>query len=217
MISNENNFEELNKTYSYHNNYDKKIRWIQYHTQIDTVLKLSPSNLLEIGIGSGVVSNYLKKYIKVHTFDINRNLNPDTVGSVENLSKYFKNNQFDVVLCSQMLEHIPYNKFDDCLKQIFNISKRFVILSLPHAAIHLRGNIAVMKNAKINFNITIPKPIKHKFYKGHYWEIGKLGFSRSKIRKHLKEYFNILNEFGMQEDPYYRFYVMEKKNDKRKM
>ncbi len=44
-----------------------------------------------------------------------------------------------------------------------------------------------------------------------------LAIAKDFFRKYLKEYFNIISEFGMQEDPYYRFYIMEKKNDKRKI
>lgn len=204
-------FDESKKSYSYYNNYDKKIRWIQYHHQIDQVLKLSPKNVLEIGIGNKVVSDYLSKYTKIKKFDINPNLLPDVVGSVENISKHFKPNSFDVVLCSQVLEHVPFNKFDRCLSQIKDISNKYVILSLPHAAIHIRGNFSIFKNFQLKLNLTIPRPIKHKFYLGHYWEIGKKHYSKKLLRKHLKKYFDIKLEYGMSEDPYYRFYILEKK------
>lgn len=206
-------YNECKKEYSYYNQYDDKIRWIQYHTQIDQVLKLNPKKVLEIGIGNNVVSDYLKKYTAVHTLDINKKLRPDTVGSVENIEKYFKKNSFDLILCSQILEHLPFKKFDSVLKQIKDISKRYVILSLPHSGIHLRGNFSIFHRFRINFNLTIPKPIKHVFYKGHYWEIGKKDFSKKFIRKHLEKFFKIKKEFGMKEDPYYRFYLLEKKNE----
>ena len=207
------NYNECKKEYSFYNQYDDKIRWIQYHTQIDQVLKLNPKKVLEIGIGSKVVSDYLNRYIKVHTFDINRKLNPDTVGSVESIEKYFKKDSFDLVLCSQMLEHLPFEKFESFLRQIRNITKKYVVLSLPYSGIHLRGNFSMFHRFRINFNLTIPKPVKHIFYKGHYWEIGKKNFSKKSIRRHLENFFKIKKEFSMQEDPYYRFYILEKKNE----
>ncbi|MAG52584.1 MAG: methyltransferase type 11 [Nanoarchaeota archaeon] len=210
-VSKKGFYDESKKNYSYHNNYDKKIRWIQYHHQIDQVLKLSPKKVLEIGIGNKVVSDYLSKYVNIKKFDINSNLSPNVVGSVENLSNHFKTNSFDVVLCSQVLEHLPFEKFDLCLKQIRDVSKKYVILSLPHAAIHIRGNISVLKNFNLKLNLTIPRPIKHKFYLGHYWEIGKANYSKKLIHKHLRKYFDIKSEYGMPEDPYYRFYILEKK------
>ena len=54
--------------------------------------------MLEIGIGNGFVSKYLKeRKIKVTTVDIDERLNPDIAGSVLELP--FAKGSFDVVAC----------------------------------------------------------------------------------------------------------------------
>jgi hypothetical protein len=45
----------------YLKSYDTKGRFISYWHQIDEIFKLSPENVLEIGIGNRFVSDYLKK------------------------------------------------------------------------------------------------------------------------------------------------------------
>ena len=90
--------------------YDTKARFISYWHQIDEIVQFNPTTILEIGIGNGFVSDYLKKrsyYIK--TIDIDERLNPDYIGNVLNLP--FDDNSFQVVSCCEVLEHIPYENF----------------------------------------------------------------------------------------------------------
>jgi len=88
--------------------------WISYWYQINEVLELKPESLLVIGIGDRIVVDILEKEIsEIKTFDIDENLKPDVIGSVENLP--FKDNQFDVILCAEVLEHLPFEKFEKCL------------------------------------------------------------------------------------------------------
>ena len=45
----------------YYKNYDTKERFCSYWHQIQEILSLNPKNTLEIGIGNGFVSKYLKQ------------------------------------------------------------------------------------------------------------------------------------------------------------
>ena len=63
--------------------YDSKERFISYWHQLNEIFKLKPSNVLEIGIGYGLTSAYLKNSgINVVTLDIKKEFNPDVPGSV---------------------------------------------------------------------------------------------------------------------------------------
>lgn len=102
--------------------------------QISAVHAESPANVLEIGKGNGFVSDFLKKAgFNVTTFDINERLEPDVVGSVTELASHFPENSFDLVLCAEVLEHIPFESFEAAISQIARVSKRRVILTLPRA------------------------------------------------------------------------------------
>ena len=67
----------MSQVYKFHQ-YDYKDRWVSYWHQIDEVLKLEPKTVLEIGIGNGLVTEYLKKHgVEVKTLDIEKKLNPN--------------------------------------------------------------------------------------------------------------------------------------------
>ncbi len=102
--------------------------------QISAVYAESPTNILEIGKGNGFVSDFLSKAgFSVTTFDINERLEPDVVGSVTELASCFPHDSFDLVLCAEVLEHIPFDSFETAVTQIAAVSKRRVILTLPRA------------------------------------------------------------------------------------
>jgi len=185
-------------------------RWASYWHQINEILKLSPQSVLIIGNGDGIVSEVLKKSIKqVKTFDIESKLEPDIIGSVDDIT--LSNNSFDVVLCCEVLEHLPFKKFEKCLEEIKRIAKKDIVLSLPHFGPSIKFSFKILFIKEIKFSFKIPFLITHKFNGEHYWEIGKKGYSSRKIRKILNKYFKIKKEFIPFESQYHHFYVLEKK------
>jgi len=198
----------MDKYYQFYN-YEYKDRWISYWHQIDEILKLKPQNILEIGVGTRTVCNYLKNQgLKVKTFDLDENRNPDVVGSVDDMP--FENNSFDLVLCAEVLEYLKFNKFEKCLIELKRVSRGDVVLSLPHFGppLKLRFKIPFLKEIKIAWKI--PYHPKHGLNGVHYWEIGKKGYSSNKIRNIIKKYFKIKKEFIPFENQYHHFYILEK-------
>ncbi len=176
-----------NNQYSFQK-YVYLLRWVSYWHQINEVLKLNPKSTLIVGKGDGIVGEILKKYIsEVKTLDLEKGLSPDIIGSVENIP--LQNNSFDLILCAEVLEHLLFEKFEKSLSELKRITKKCVILSLPHFGppIKLSFKIPFLKEVKIAFKI--PYLIKHKTNGGHYWEIGKRRYQSSKIRKIIKKYF----------------------------
>jgi len=193
--------------------YDSKERFINYWNQINSVIKIKPLKVLEIGVGNGFVSNYLKKQgIKIISVDIDSRLKPNFICSVTNLSKKFKPNSFDTVLCCEVLEHLPFTKFHTALYEIYSISSKNVILSLPYIAGHIYFSIKLPNLKLLRIDLRIPFFWrKHKFDGQHYWEIGKKGFSLRTIKKELSNYFNITKIFYPLEDKDHLFFILEKK------
>lgn len=194
--------------------YDSKERFACYWHQINEVLKTKPKSVLEIGVGNRFVSDYLKKQgIKVTTADIDKRLKPDVVCSVTDLSKKFKENSFDTILCCEVLEHIPFSQFEKCLKEMSKITKRNVIISLPYdyfisLFIHLR--LPFLKDLKLN--LRIPNYHKVHIFSGeHYWEVDKLGYSIKKIKSIVEEQFKINNFFYSKDNPYHLFFALNKR------
>ena len=189
--------------------YDHKNRWISYWHQIDEVLELKPQSVLEIGVGNKVVSNYLKDQgVKVVTLDIDPNLKPDVTASAVKMP--LDSDSFDVVLCAEALEHLPFEQFEESLKELKRVSKKNIVLSLPHFGHSLKFSFKIpfIKEKKISVRLAFP--IKHEFNGEHYWEIGKRGYPPKKIRNILRKYFKIRKEFIPFENQYHHFFVLEK-------
>ncbi len=76
------------------------------------------TNILEIGVGKGFLRQCFQLFPHIsHTaIDIAEDLHPDYVGSVTEMP--FKDKQFDVVVCGEVLEHLPFTEFLPALKEI---------------------------------------------------------------------------------------------------
>lgn len=198
-------------------------RWNSYYQQIIEVLNCQENckNVLYIGMGDGIVTDILKKTGKnVKTLDFDKALKPDYVGSVTEIKKALKKdwNKFDVILCCQVLEHIPFSEFDNTIKQLAECTKKRLIISLPNA------------NKKITFSVTGLRPlgnrkklllIKRHMKENwdidrdgnheHYWEIDAKGCPTQKeIVKILKSHIPRLGYYTLFENPYHMFFVLDK-------
>jgi len=194
--------------------YDTKERFISYWHQINEIIKLTPQQVLEIGLGNRFVSTYLKeRRINITTLDIDKKLNPDVAGNV--LEIPFTDNYFDAVACYEVLEHLPYENFTEALSEIFRVSKLYVILSIPDGSRVYRFYVHIPKVGIFKKLIPFPRlksPI-HNFDGEHYWEIGKAGYSLKKIITDIERTgFNIKKTYRIFEQPYHRFFILNVHN-----
>lgn len=191
--------------------YCKPSRMASYGYQIKEVINCKPKKLLEIGIGNGIVSYILKNFgLSVTTLDNNKNLKPDIVGSVLNIP--LPDSSFDLVLCCEVLEHLPYVEFKKALLEIYRVTRRFLILSLPDCTRYYRVELRLPK-LRCNYSKEVPfrRPQKHKFDGEHYWEIGKKGYSLANIRKSIvSTAFSIEKTYRIWEKPSHRMFVANK-------
>lgn len=203
---------QVPKDHYFNLEYDSKPRWVSYWYQIAEIIARNPKSVLEIGIGNGTVSDYLKKLgIKVTTCDFDKSLKPDVVGDIRKLP--FSKNSFDLVLCAEVLEHIPFKDFPRALSQIHRVTKESVVIALPHFSltnIYIGAKIIPFV-PKAEFGLKIDLPIKHKFLGEHYWEIGKRGYSLKAVnRTILKTGFTIEKCFYPKENPKHQFFILNK-------
>ena len=198
--------------------YDKssylcKERWVSYYWQTNLVKDLIGSGkILEVGIGNKLVSDCLSRNYEIKTADINSSLNPDFVASVEDLS-FAANGEYDLILCAEVLEHLPWDKFDKSLRELKRAAKKYVIISLPYwgYTFGLRLKLPLLGQKTVKFKINGLK--RHRFNGQHYWEIGKKGFPLGLIRKKISDSgLKIVGSFWDLDDPYHYYFVLEKKS-----
>lgn len=203
--------KQVDKTAYQFGKYTDLNRWVSYFHQIEQVLKTKPKTLLEVGVGDGVLRDYLKSNTEVlyTSLDIADDLKPDVVGSV--LKMPFADDSFDTVCAFEVLEHLPFDQFEVALAELKRVSKGNVILSLPHFGPPVKFLLKLPFLPQIKVAFKIPHPRLHVFDGQHYWEIGKRYFPLSKIRKVLSKHFVIKAEFVPFENQYHHFFILHKK------
>ena len=150
---------------------------LQYRCAIDT----GGESFLEIGPGPNIlhwllISNGLYSI----TSDIDIQLSPTVVSALPLLA--FKTGAVDVVLCFQVLEHLPFSMLSFSFMELSRVAKNYIIISLPDHTIKLS-----IKDRLHNIYYNLfhcpshwaPKKfIKHK---EHFWEIGLDNVKYTKI------------------------------------
>ena len=203
---------QVEPTHYFNKSYDTKERFIGYWHQVNEIVMLEPDSVIEIGIGSGFISKYLRERdINITTLDFDPNLNPDRVGSVLDIP--FEDNFFEVVACYEVLEHLPFENFNKALAEILRVSKSYAVLSLPDASRSYRFDMQIPKIGEIKRLIPLPrlKKLIHNFDGEHYWEIGKAGYPLKRILKDIKKAgFKIKKTYRLFEHPYHRFFILKK-------
>lgn len=193
--------------------YNTKDRWLSYWHQISEALEILPDAVLVVGKGSGFTENAIKQLSNmetdVFTLDINNAVNSDVVGDVARLP--FRNNAVDVIVCCQVLEHIPFEQFPPILHELHRVARRRIILSLPHKRKYIRITYRLPFLKERTFVLKHPLTIKHCSSRQHRWEIGR-GVSRKNVVHHLTRLFTIEKEYLNEMNCEHRFFVLSRKN-----
>ena len=126
--------------------YEQEIFWGKMkNSQIENAraeqtIKLIPPDvhrILDAGCGDGIISNRLAlsndfqviaidfsqaalKYVKVFTI----------LGTVDVLP--FSDRSFDLIICAEVLEHLPVDVYSRTLKQLQRVSDKYIIISVPN-------------------------------------------------------------------------------------
>ena len=213
MLSDSDEPKETEKQIHYFDiPYDNKGRFNSYWHQINEIISLKPERILEVGIGNGFVSKYLRdKGANIITLDCQSRLKPDVAGSIAALP--FESKSFNVVACYEVLEHLPYSNFSGALEEAYRVSDKNVILSIPdHTAVY-RFYLEVPVIKPIYKLVTRPfsKAIHHKFDGEHYWFIGKVNYPLKRIERDIKRTgFKIITTYRIWECHGQRFFVLQK-------
>lgn len=107
--------------------------------RINETLALIPqdcSSVLDVGCGDGRITNRLvSKYGRVCGLDGSeealKHVKSETVlGGVAPLP--FPDKSFDLVLCCEVLEHLPFETYPAALKELERVAKKYILISVPN-------------------------------------------------------------------------------------
>ncbi len=110
--------------------------------RIKKVSELIPqdvTSILDVGCGNGIFINYLinqpQKYSRLHGVDrsltaLNFVKTEKTQASIEHLP--FNASEFDLVVCLEVLEHLPQPIFQPALIELIRVSSKYIIIAVPN-------------------------------------------------------------------------------------
>jgi SAM-dependent methyltransferase len=192
--------------------YVDRARWQSLWCQIDEILSVKPSRVLEVGKGAGILGAILSHQgLNYTSVDFDPALRPDFVGSVTALP--FADASFDAVCCFQVLEHLPFESFGQALRELRRVSVGKVIISLPDAKKLWYFEIYLPKIGPFGIHIPRPRlrPQRHVFDGEHYWEIGKEGFPVERIQQEFASAgLRVERTYRVLGNTYHRFFVASK-------
>lgn len=160
--------------------------WIFYWHQVDLIRSVleEGDRILEIGVGTGFTSNYLKtKGYKVVTLDIDPEKNPDIVANIVECNL---DEQFDHVIAFEVFEHIPFEEFKTVLKKLHGICRKNLLISVPrNEKIWFKLTVELPGRKRIGFRIATKR--KKIISRHHHWEIDYPPFSRHAVEETFKK------------------------------
>jgi len=131
----------------------------------------SPTNTLDVGCGIGnLVWGFLNSGVTAEGIDISKDAISQSpvevkthlrVGDIFNLD--YPNNSFDLVNCSDILEHIPKENSGEAIQSLYRVTDRWLILNIC---------LWTEKNARLD-------PTHINLHSKRWWEkkINRLGYS----------------------------------------
>jgi glycosyltransferase involved in cell wall biosynthesis/SAM-dependent methyltransferase len=109
---------------------------LEVRRDLTALLPEDVANILDVGCGNGYIGNALAGRYTVVGVDIStvalRHLKvPGCLASAAQLP--WADHAFDLVIASEVIEHLPPGEFDAALREIQRVARRYIITSVPFA------------------------------------------------------------------------------------
>ena len=181
--------------------------WNYYWYQLNMILNniSDEDRNLEIGVGSGFLSNYLRaKGYNVATIDIDPDKNADITADIV---QYEFKDDFDNIFAFEVFEHIPFHDFEHVLGKLHGICKKHLFFSIPrNEKVWVNTVIEFPGEKKIRFRIATKR--NRIITKHHYWEVDYKQYTKKKIEQTLRSHGFEIVTFNRFSSLY--FYMLKK-------
>lgn len=155
------------------NDLENEIHFNWYYQQARLVYEhcARSDSLLEIGVGSSLLSDLLKRRNwKITTLDIDADKNPDICESASEFD--FSSVNTDVVLAFEVFEHMPFTTFEKVVDRFSKSKVKSVYFSLPWNEFKLMEfKLWLPFVHDINFRLDLPVSRNRIDTLTHFWEL----------------------------------------------
>lgn len=191
--------------------------WTRHFHVIKDLCNQVHGDVLEVGTGDGVVKRCTEPFVRSYTvFDINPNLNPDVLGNLLEPQPALAG-RFDAVVCTEVLEHLPFEQLPHCLQQLgaFLRDGGRLYLTLPHRKGHMMVVTPRQRLWKWRFPVGLTslgeaynRFVRRKIWidPHHCWEIGDGHIRRQDVEAILRRCGYGTHQFA--ELPYCDYWVL---------
>lgn len=181
-------------------------RWVNYWHQLHLALEVKPNSVLIVGVGDSIVADVLRgQGAQVFTADFDLGLAPDIAADVRRLP--LQDNGIDLVICCQVLEHLPLADLGSTLTSLRAVARRRLIVSLPQRGRGWGFSLRLPAIGEWSRGGVLPARTPHVFDGQHHWELGAPGSRRRDLVRITNGQLAEARTFVDAADPYRRFFV----------
>ncbi len=180
--------------------------------QLNFIHSMRPTSAIEIGLGNGFVSSFLTRSgLPVVTADINPALKPDICAPLAEVRNHIEGPK-DLVICCEVLEHMPLDEFDANLDYLRGLGNR-LFLTLPNSkrSWGFAGFASLPKLGFKQIDLNMEVPYKRNLDNSpHFWEVGYTSdCTRKSIIKRLRTRYTTVKSGRFLLNPYHTWFTCE--------
>lgn len=209
--------ESLPRSIYWNQQYLSSMRLYSLGFQYRAAMNTGGQTFFELGPGAGLLTYMLRQSEKVVTTgDINPRLQPCRVCSLPNLP--FSSRSFDVSMCFEVLEHLPFEMLESSLRDLGRLSKLKVLISLPNQGpVILRRSWKhhVLQISRLRW-LRRTRSREKKLPPEHYWEIGFGAVTEATIVQACRSAgLEVVEQLRPPMFPYHHFFELVPRLDER--
>ncbi len=171
--------------------------WTRHFHVLRDLCARVQGDVLEVGTGDGVVRRCVQPFVRSYTvMDVNERLAPDILANLLDPQPALAG-RYDAVVCTEVLEHLPFRELQHALAQLASFLKPGgeLYLTLPHRKGHVLVVTPRQRLWKWRFPVGLTSlgEAYHRFVRRriwidphHCWEIGDGRVTRSQVQQRLQ-------------------------------